>query len=332
MDRTTSKTRKAALVTVEVNHSTQVLGAKASTLETLGFSSSDQRIRSGAAGRAPAGPASDTRNLNAEESARLLHIIDAASKITRHYELFLLLQGEVQHFIPHQIMLSAWGDFRDSSLQLDVISGLRGVRTGQLNGCSIDGMLKNLFARWVANGRRPMLLDNADGEQVAYPISDCALFRAMRPMRSLLVHGTYNERDEIHSLYLALNPGSMVNGQGAGLFLFRANALIAQLDVAFRKVAVLKSADTDAGANASPEYGNLSTREREIIKWVSDGKTNDEIAGILGISSFTVKNHVSRIFRKLGVTNRTEAVARYQRKGLRARIRIAGDGHVLFAE
>jgi len=41
------------------------------------------------------------------------------------------------------------------------------------------------------------------------------------------------------------------------------------------------------------------------------GKTNLEIAAALDISPFTVKNHVQRIFRKIGVTNRTQAAARY---------------------
>ena len=41
------------------------------------------------------------------------------------------------------------------------------------------------------------------------------------------------------------------------------------------------------------------------------GKTNDEIGLILGISSYTVKNHLKRIYRKLGVFSRAQAVARY---------------------
>ena len=43
------------------------------------------------------------------------------------------------------------------------------------------------------------------------------------------------------------------------------------------------------------------------------GKTNSEIGQILDISFFTVKNHAQRIFRKLDVLNRTQAVAQYKR-------------------
>jgi DNA-binding CsgD family transcriptional regulator len=43
---------------------------------------------------------------------------------------------------------------------------------------------------------------------------------------------------------------------------------------------------------------------------VRNGKTNFEIGMILDISAFTVKNHLQRIFRKLDVVNRAQAVAK----------------------
>jgi DNA-binding CsgD family transcriptional regulator len=55
----------------------------------------------------------------------------------------------------------------------------------------------------------------------------------------------------------------------------------------------------------------LSTREREILRLVSEGKTNIDIAKILAISAFTVKNHMQRIIKKLNAANRTEAVSNY---------------------
>jgi DNA-binding NarL/FixJ family response regulator len=56
---------------------------------------------------------------------------------------------------------------------------------------------------------------------------------------------------------------------------------------------------------------DLSEREREILDSLREGKTNVDIALALDISPFTVKNHVQRIFRKIGVSNRTQAAARY---------------------
>lgn len=54
----------------------------------------------------------------------------------------------------------------------------------------------------------------------------------------------------------------------------------------------------------------LSEREQEIMHWVGHGKTNVEIGMILGISQFTVKNHLQRIFRKIDVRNRAQAISR----------------------
>jgi DNA-binding CsgD family transcriptional regulator len=56
---------------------------------------------------------------------------------------------------------------------------------------------------------------------------------------------------------------------------------------------------------------HMSGREQEILHWVTNGKTNFEIGIILGISPNTVKNHLKRIFLKLEVYSRAQAVAKY---------------------
>jgi len=52
---------------------------------------------------------------------------------------------------------------------------------------------------------------------------------------------------------------------------------------------------------------NLTAREKEILKLISEGLTNKDIAEKLIISLFTVKNHVSKIIQKLAVDDRTQA-------------------------
>ena len=59
--------------------------------------------------------------------------------------------------------------------------------------------------------------------------------------------------------------------------------------------------------------GPLTDRESEVLGLLSKGLANKQIAAALGISEHTVKFHVSSIYQKLNVTNRTEAV----REGLR---------------
>ena len=52
---------------------------------------------------------------------------------------------------------------------------------------------------------------------------------------------------------------------------------------------------------------NLTEREKEVLRLVCDGLTNAEIATKLHVSRETVKSELKRIFRKIGVGNRTQA-------------------------
>lgn len=61
----------------------------------------------------------------------------------------------------------------------------------------------------------------------------------------------------------------------------------------------------EAGA-PSPEE-TLTAREREVLEWLGQGKSNSEIGIILGISVHTVKRHVERVLAKLGTENRYAA-------------------------
>jgi DNA-binding NarL/FixJ family response regulator len=59
----------------------------------------------------------------------------------------------------------------------------------------------------------------------------------------------------------------------------------------------------------------LSDREMEVLACVVRGMSNKEIAGLLGISHQTVKNHVTSILRKFGVEDRTQAVVYALKRG-----------------
>ncbi len=58
----------------------------------------------------------------------------------------------------------------------------------------------------------------------------------------------------------------------------------------------------------TPEtYHPLSRREMEVLSYIAHGRSNKEIGVTLGISEQTVKNHITTIFTKLGVNDRTQA-------------------------
>lgn len=74
----------------------------------------------------------------------------------------------------------------------------------------------------------------------------------------------------------------------------------------------------NAGGSLTPNFDSfdpllalgLTPRVAEVLLWVAQGKTNADIATILGISEWTVKKHVLEIFEKLGVETRTAASLR----------------------
>jgi DNA-binding CsgD family transcriptional regulator len=80
--------------------------------------------------------------------------------------------------------------------------------------------------------------------------------------------------------------------------------LLAHLHLALLRLPAPEARTVDAPPRA------LSAREAEIVGWLREGKSNEEMAQILGISALTVKNHLQRIYRLLGVGNRAHALAR----------------------
>ena len=74
-------------------------------------------------------------------------------------------------------------------------------------------------------------------------------------------------------------------------------------------VSAPEPAAPSAPVAAAGQADRLSVREAEIMDLVAQGLTNTQIARRLYLSEKTVKNHINRIFAKLGVTNRAHAVA-----------------------
>lgn len=63
------------------------------------------------------------------------------------------------------------------------------------------------------------------------------------------------------------------------------------------------------------EENPLTAREEQVLHLIADGKTTKQIAGELFLTNGTVRNYVSIILDKLEVTNRIEAISRFQEKG-----------------
>lgn len=107
---------------------------------------------------------------------------------------------------------------------------------------------------------------------------------------------------------------------GAAGYLLKDSPAQTLLD-GIRRAAAGQPVMSDAAATALMQrtrmsHSELSERETEIVRLLAAGRTNSNIAGELFISLATVKTHVSRIFDKLDVDNRTAAAKRARELGL----------------
>ena len=75
------------------------------------------------------------------------------------------------------------------------------------------------------------------------------------------------------------------------------------------EMSVVMPLDPPPALSAAPPAWDLGPREIEVLELLIAGQRNREIAAGLGISENTVKFHVAKIFRKLGVASRAEATA-----------------------
>lgn len=71
-----------------------------------------------------------------------------------------------------------------------------------------------------------------------------------------------------------------------------------------------------SGSSARAAYDGLSARELEVLKLMAQGMANKQIAYALRISEKTVRNHISNLYDKLGVRDRSQALLYAVRKGL----------------
>jgi DNA-binding NarL/FixJ family response regulator len=66
----------------------------------------------------------------------------------------------------------------------------------------------------------------------------------------------------------------------------------------------------------APQAEQLTKRERDILRLLTFGRTNRQISARTGLAFGTVKNYVSQLLTKLGVTDRTQAAVRAVELGL----------------
>lgn len=243
-----------------------------------------------------------------EDLQRFQYMLTSSVKLRTHLEVLVWLQGDMQRYLPHDIMIAAWGDFKSGAIQHDMVSIVQGVRSAALNDSIIKPLCTQLFSQWMERDRKAFVASGASFEVLLGDMDrNHALGDALHTMYCALVHGIKDARGSHDCLYLVLSARGMLNSGSCTTL----TEVLPYIDHALRQVEHLPH---QSGAGVSTESGPLhaaalSRQEMDILQWIALGKTNYEISRILGFSVFTIKNSVQRIFRKLNVSNRAQAVA-----------------------
>jgi len=252
--------------------------------------------------------------MSAEENT--LKLISDSLNIESHYQLLNWLQSDLQSHIPHDILIAAWGDFSLNIMFLDVVAIHPLVRTSNMDKQLLIPQIKSLLSIWADSGMKPIAINIEDGfldihnaikSQVLGTSDDSNNIKEINKMTACLLHGIKDNRSHDDCLYLFLSNQSVATETKSKLPIF-----LPFIDNAFRRIMPLNTENIDSLIDNESLNPNLSDRECEIMNYVKDGKTNSEIAQILDISQFTVKNHLQRIFKKLNANNRSQATFKYK--------------------
>jgi transcriptional regulator EpsA len=240
---------------------------------------------------------------------KIFSVIQQSYAIDNHLDFFNWLQNGVNEFLPHDVILTCWGDFekklRRSKLNYDVASNLSNITTQTIfdSHQAFDKCMGHLHRLWLDNNRCWFVvnhLDHAaeDGKlKLNLPIE-------LERLNSLMVYGVSDLRGSNECLYVFFSKEKTFDVPNSVMGL-----IMPHIDNVLRKIQHLEPIILTAESEVIVNESGLSRREVEIIHWIKYGKTNQEIAAILDISQNTVKSHLKRVFQKMNVTRRAQAVA-----------------------
>lgn len=240
-------------------------------------------------------------SLTQEKSAMFMEIVDASLRMTRREHLFSWLQSSFQYLFPHEVMFCGINTPEHEEIHFECFGSTR-YDASYLSAITSPpaGIVWRAMNQWQED-QRPVLLasDLLPGDYgnytVPFAFTDTNL--AESGLHNLAAHGVMGQNGNIFTFFCLSSVPQPLGKSHAQLLAL----LIPYLHSALIRV---------AGYSSGIEFGQITGREREVLQWLKTGKTNWEIAQILGISPNTVKNHVQNILRKLNVQNRSHAAAK----------------------
>ncbi len=245
----------------------------------------------------------------------LIRLLEASVDVKRRYQFYLWTQGDLQRLVPHKLAACGAYDLTQRELVFDVLNSipLAPEVVAMLN----DGRspaIRTLLAEWGRGNGLPVWVDVKELARKEAGAQGLLL----GGYDWLLLHGVTRpgRPHELESFFVFGSPQGVVDELAAHalqLFLPYLHCTYTRVFTNESELATPGRSSRMAGQLGSDRVRmvtSLTEREREILRWVRDGKSNQAISDELGISALTVKNHVQKILRKLGAANRAQAVAK----------------------
>lgn len=240
--------------------------------------------------------------LNGQDLEHLLVTIETSLSISNRAQFYLWAQGALQGFIAHETLFCVHGDIAQMRFRHETFSG--GPKNAQPEreaGDLVLGLLPRIVDDWLRHARVPRLFSTEGDGHVGRRQLLSDLTRG--GFGHVLAHGAKEVQGEFGSFFVFVRLPHPPGGRDAYL----AELLMPCLHMALHRM-LANEGGTKVDEAAAVTL--LSKREIQVLHWVKNGKTNQEIGQILDISAPTVKNHVQNIMRKLNVTNRAQAVGK----------------------
>lgn len=232
-----------------------------------------------------------------QEQEYLLRVIEAGARVADVHGLFLWTQGQLQALLPHRVLVGVRCGPDGQPSRIECVHGtmLDGDTLRRLRAVQ-DGLAARIARHCPQGGRWP----GPRGENGVDPavLAPFGAELAALGFDNVLVAGT-GRLAEGASVVLLFD----VAGRPHARHAYFLDLLMPYLHLALMRLPPL------ARSQALPARP-LSAREAAIMGWLQAGKSNREIGQLLDISALTVKNHLQRIYRLLGVGNRAHALAR----------------------
>ena len=242
----------------------------------------------------------------------IVHSIECAVDVRRKYQFFVWTQGSVQMLLPHKLAVCGVYDRGRKEVRLEAFNSI--VIPASVLAVMTDGqsqLMQYVINAWINNRGRALVVRLSSIS--ARPTAPAVEALQAAGFSELLVHGVSRPQraTEIETLFVFGSPGSTVctaETDGIELMLPHLHSTYLRVQSIEREIAEAGVRPNASGVGYSS--ASISEREEQVLGWVREGMSNQEIGVQLGISPLTVKNHVQKILRKLGATNRAQAVAR----------------------